>query len=72
MGRYYDGRVIDLQKQTFLVSWSDGAVETEDLIRILQTVPGEAEAAQQIIDLALERGSRDNVTALVMRFQAEP
>ena len=48
-----------------------GAVEAGDLIRILQTIPGEAEAAQQIVDLALERGSRDNVTALVLRFQAE-
>ena len=31
VGRYYDARVVDLDKRTFLVSWSDGAVETEVL-----------------------------------------
>ena len=48
-----------------------GVVEPEDLTRILRTVSGEAEAAQQIVDLALERGSRDNATALVIRYEAE-
>jgi hypothetical protein len=31
VGRYYDARVLDLSKNTFLVSWSDGQVETEVL-----------------------------------------
>ena len=31
VGRYYDVRTIDFAKQKFLVSWADGAVETEVL-----------------------------------------
>jgi hypothetical protein len=31
VGRYYDVRVVDLEKQTFLATWSDGQVETEVL-----------------------------------------
>jgi len=49
-----------------------GSVETADLERILRETSGEADAAQQIVDLALDRGSRDNVTALVIRYEAEP
>jgi len=49
-----------------------GSVEPADLERILRETSGEADAAQQIVDLALDRGSRDNVTALVIRYEAEP
>ncbi len=31
VGRYYDARVVDLEKRTFLATWSDGQVETETL-----------------------------------------
>lgn len=48
-----------------------GSLEPADLIRILREVPDEADAARQIIGLALDRGSRDNVTALVLRYTAE-
>jgi serine/threonine protein phosphatase PrpC len=47
-----------------------GVVDANDLSGILRAAPGEAEAAQQIIDRALENGSRDNVTALVIRYEA--
>lgn len=47
-----------------------GSIAAGDLIEILRTSGGEAEAAQQIIDRALDNGSRDNVTALVVRYEA--
>ncbi len=31
VGRYYDVNTVDLEKKTFLTSWSDGQVETETL-----------------------------------------
>jgi serine/threonine protein phosphatase PrpC len=45
-----------------------GVLDAGDLAAILERTSDEAEAARQIIDLAMERGSTDNVTALVVRY----
>jgi protein phosphatase len=46
-----------------------GVVELDALRDLLLKTPDEARAARAIVDLALERGSRDNVTALVVRYE---
>ena len=47
-----------------------GVLGPSVLVDLLQNTDGEERAAQSIVDLALERGSRDNVTALVVRYEA--
>ena len=47
-----------------------GAVDPADLASLLRGAASEAEAAQQIVNRALDNGSRDNVTALVVRVGA--
>ena len=49
-----------------------GVLEADALAGILESTPDEAAAAQRIVDTALDQGSRDNVTALVVRYEAEP
>jgi protein phosphatase len=46
-----------------------GVVNAQELATILRSSPGETEAAQQVVARALDNGSRDNVTALVIRFE---
>ena len=48
-----------------------GVLDAAALARILERTPDVAAAAQAIVDTALEQGSRDNVTALVVRYEAE-
>src|SRR5215203_5599163 len=48
-----------------------GVVEPEALRGIIDTTPGEQAAAQRIVEAALEAGSRDNVTAVVVRYEAQ-
>ena len=55
-----------------LLLCSDGLHGTLDdaaLRDILMTVPDVDEAAQRLVTTAIERGSRDNVTALVVRLE---
>lgn len=47
-----------------------GVLEADAMRDVLLTIPDEERAAQAIVDLALERGSRDNVTAVVVRYEA--
>jgi len=46
-----------------------GVVDAKELSHILRSAAGEVEAAEQIVARALENGSRDNVTALVIRYE---
>lgn len=48
-----------------------GVLEPSVLKQVLQDTSDEQRAAQTIIDMALDNGSRDNVTALVLRYEAE-
>ncbi len=49
-----------------------GVLDSAALTRILESTEDVAVAAQAIVDAALEAGSRDNVTALVVRYEAAP
>lgn len=48
-----------------------GVVEPDAMTEILTTAPDVADAAQRLIDLAMANGSRDNVTAVVARYEDE-
>jgi serine/threonine protein phosphatase PrpC len=57
-----------------LLLCSDGVhniLGPEGLREILSNTPDVERAAQTLIDTALDRGSRDNVTALVVRYEAD-
>lgn len=47
-----------------------GVLDAGALRDVIEKAPDEAAAAQRIVDLALERGSSDNATALVVRYEA--
>jgi protein phosphatase len=48
-----------------------GSVDPESLRAILQSAPDVDAAARTLVDAAMERGSRDNVTALVVRWEPD-
>jgi protein phosphatase len=48
-----------------------GTVDAAAIRDVLTGVPDVDEAAQRLVSLALERGSRDNVTALVVRPESQ-
>jgi len=48
-----------------------GVLDPDTLRGIVESTPNEEAAAQRIVDMALDRGSRDNVTALVVRYESE-
>ena len=43
-----------------------------EIIEILQRVPEPAAAAQALVDRALMRGGKDNVTVIVARYSIKP
>jgi protein phosphatase len=50
-------------------------VEDGEIAALLERVPAPNDASRALVDLALERGGKDNVTAVVGRFsfsQLEP
>jgi protein phosphatase len=49
-----------------------GVLTPEQLRDLLESTPDAQAAAQQIVQMALDGGSRDNATALVLRYEAEP
>jgi protein phosphatase len=49
-----------------------GVLDTGGLQRLLQAAGSDVErAARSLVDAAMDAGSRDNVTALVMRYEAD-
>ena len=48
-----------------------GVLDIPALQDIMQKAPDVNAAAQTLVDTALERGTRDNVTALVVRYEAD-
>jgi protein phosphatase len=48
-----------------------GMLKAETMQQVLETIPDVAVAAQTLVEKALDAGSRDNVTALVVRYEME-
>jgi serine/threonine protein phosphatase PrpC len=48
-----------------------GVLEPDAIRDILESTRDEEAAARKIVDMALDAGSRDNVTALVIRYEAD-
>jgi protein phosphatase len=48
-----------------------GVLQPDDLRDLLGSAAGEEDAAQRIVNMALDNGSRDNATALVIGYEAE-
>jgi protein phosphatase len=48
-----------------------GVLAGEALREVLENTSGEEDAAQRIVNMALDHGSRDNATALVIRYEAD-
>jgi serine/threonine protein phosphatase PrpC len=64
----------ELQSGDIMLLCSDGlhgVLDAEALKQILQAHPDVEDAARELVETALDTGSRDNVTALVVRYEAE-
>jgi len=64
----------DLEAGDVMLLCSDGlhgVLDLEQLRIILQSTPDVDNAARTLVDTAIENGARDNVTALVVRYEAE-
>jgi protein phosphatase len=64
----------DLESGDVLLLCSDGlhgVLDTNEILRILQTAPSVESAAQTLVESAVTRGARDNITALVVLYEAE-
>jgi serine/threonine protein phosphatase PrpC len=73
LGVHAEAHVVDLESQDALLLCSDGLTEmvtAEDITRVLADEQDPERAAQQLIDLANERGGHDNITVIVARFDA--
>ena len=65
----------DLGRREILLLCSDGlhgAIDGDSIRRILAGARDVEAAARQLVETALDRGSRDNVTAVVVCHDAEP
>jgi protein phosphatase len=64
----------DLEAGDVMLLCSDGlhgVLDLEQLRIILQSTPDVDIAARTLVETAIENGARDNVTALVVRYEAE-
>jgi len=64
----------DLESGDVLLLCSDGlhgVLEGDVLKQLLQAEPDVDRAAQELVEAALDHGARDNVTALVVRYEAD-
>jgi protein phosphatase len=48
-----------------------GVLDDAAVTRVLKAAPDVDTAAHQLVETALDRGSRDNVTALVVRYERD-
>jgi|GEM_PF-624496 len=65
---------VDLQHGDIILLCSDGLTchaEPEDLVRVVHSTRDPIERCKRLIDLANERGGRDNVTVIVAEFELE-
>ncbi len=64
----------DLVNGDHLLLCSDGlhgSLDANAIAGLLKSAPDVETAAQGLVTTAIERGSRDNVTALVVRYEAD-
>jgi protein phosphatase len=70
-----DARIVDVRAGDVFLLCSDGLhgeLNDAEIAAVLRTCPDPAEATRWLIDRAIAKGGRDNVTAVVVRLAPSP
>lgn len=51
--------------------FSVGSLKNQDAVTMVQAIPDAEEAARKLTDEALRKGSADNITCIVVRFNSD-